>query len=49
MAAATEGMAEIRWCAAVKTLYEPPRQLGISCVKIQMPICNPRHLRVLKT
>lgn len=50
VAAAIEGMAESRQCAAVKAPYKPPTQLGIPCVKTQMPICcNPGHLWVLKT
>lgn len=48
MAAATEGVAQIGQCAAVKMLCKPPRLLEISYVKPQTPSCKPDTLVFLK-
>lgn len=47
-AAVQDGMAASRLLAAVEVLHKPLRQLRTPCARIQVPICNPRHLHVLK-
>lgn len=48
VAAASEGVAQSRQCAAVKMLYKLPKWLGISYVKTQILSCNPDTFVLLK-